>query len=90
MLIEVKEGVFWDTENAAQSEEAITWLQEDVRPNLSQPQLDAFQRPHLRVYENETLTVTEEQLYINENYDWARKGVKYVVTLKDGSDDEAV
>ena len=80
MIIEVKEGVFWDTEATIQSEEAIRWLQEDVRPNLSAPTIDEFQRPYERMYSNETVTVIERQLYINQNYDWARKGVQYIVT----------
>lgn len=82
MKIEVKEGVFWDTEAATQSEEAISWIQEEVRPNLGAQTFDQFKRPDERVYENETVIVTEKQVYISENGDWARKGVKYFVTLK--------
>lgn len=83
MIIEVKEGVFWDTETTLQSEEAIAWLQEDVRPNFSAPVMDAYQRPAVRTFENETVTVTENQIYIAENYDWARKGVEYTIKLKE-------
>lgn len=81
MIIEVKTGVFWDTETTIQSEEAIQWLQEDVRPNLSAPTMDEFQRPYERTFFNETVTVIERQVYINQNYDWGRKGVQYIVTL---------
>ena len=82
MKIEVKEGVYWDTEAAIQSEEAMNWIQEEVRPNFGAQSLDQFKRPDERVYENETVMVTEKQVYISENGDWARKGVKYFVTLK--------
>lgn len=82
MIIEVIPGVNWDTEAATQSEEAISWIQEEVRPNLGEQSLDQFKRPDERVYENETVIVTEKQVYISENGDWARKGVKYFVTLK--------
>ena len=80
MIIEVKTGVFWDTEATTQSEEAIAWLQGDIRPNLSAPTMDEFQRPYERTFSNETVTVIERQIYINHNHDWARKGVQYVVT----------
>ena len=82
MKIEVKQDVFWDTETKIQSEEAITWMQEEVRPNLSLPTLDAHQRPNERTFENTTVKVIEKQIYIAESNDWARKGVEYLVTLK--------
>jgi len=83
MQIEVIPGVFWDTEKTQQSPEAIEWLQTEVRPNLGDPIFDAHKRPHERTYENENLTVTERQIYIDESPDWARKGVKYIVTIKE-------
>ena len=82
MKIEVKEGVFWDTEAAAQSEEAMNWIQEEVRQNLGEETLDEFNRPYERVYENDTVIVTEKQVYISPSHSWARKGVKYIVNLK--------
>jgi len=82
MKIEVKEGVFWDTEAAAQTEEAMNWIQEVVRPNLGDETLDEFNRPDERVYENDTVIVTEKQVYISPSHSWARKGVKYIVSLK--------
>jgi len=82
MIIEVKQGVNWDTELAIQSEAAMQWIQEDVRPNFGEPIMDDFSRPYTRTYENETVIVTEKQLYITETSDWARKGVEYNVTIK--------
>ncbi len=82
MKIEVREGVFWDTTKIAQSEEAIEWLQEDVRPNLGEPEFDEFKRPFRRTFENDTLIVIEEQEYIHQSSEWARRGVSYKVTLK--------
>lgn len=82
MKIEVKEGVFWDTTKIVQSEEAIQWLQEDVRPNFDEPEYDEFKRPFRRTFENDTLIVVEEQEYIHQSSEWARKGVNYLVTLK--------
>lgn len=82
MMIEVAPGVNWDTEAATQSEEAINWIQEEVRPNLGAQTFDQFKRPDERVYENDTVIVTEKQAYISKNGDWARKGVTYFVTLK--------
>lgn len=83
MKIEVKEGVFWETESKEQSEEAIQWLQEEVRPNLGEPEFDEFKRPYKRAFENEALTVVEEQDYIHQSYEWARKGVIYTIELKE-------
>ncbi len=81
MMIEVIPGVFWDTETIQQSEAARNWIQETVRPNLSEPTLDSINRPDERTYENENVIVVEKQLYIND-HNWARKGVKYIVTQK--------
>lgn len=80
-MIEVIPGVFWDTETIQQSEAARDWIQETVRPNLSEPTLDKLNRPDERTYENENVIVVEKQLYINDS-NWARKGVKYTVTQK--------
>jgi len=82
MIIEVIPGVNWDTEAEQQSEDAINWIQEEVRPNLGTQTFDQFHRPDERVYENDTIVITEKQLYISETGDWARKGVEYFVTLK--------
>lgn len=82
MKIEVKEGIFWDTEAPTQTEEAMNWIQEVVRPNLGDETLDEFNRPYQRVYENDTVIVTEKQVYISPSHSWARKGVKYIVNLK--------
>ena len=82
MIIEVAPGINWDTETQQQSEAAINWIQEEVRPNLNNQTFDPFKRPDERVYENDTVIVTEKQVYISETGDWARKGVKYFVTLK--------
>jgi hypothetical protein len=79
MIIEVQDGVFWDTTAHQQSEEAIRWLQEEVKPNLGPYTLDMFERPCEAVYVNNYVSVTEKQIYINNSYDWARKGVIYNV-----------
>ena len=79
MIIQVTPDVFWDTEATEQTEAAIEWLQTEVRPNLSEPTIDAFNRPLERTFSNDVVTVTEKQLYITESYDWARRGVKYTV-----------
>jgi len=81
MMIEVIPGVFWDTETVQQSDAARDWIQETVRPNLSEPTLDSIKRPDERTYENENVVVVEKQLYIND-HNWARKGVNYTVTQK--------
>ena len=82
MKIEVKEGVFWETVSKEQSEEAIQWLQEEVRPNLGEPEFDEFKRPYKRTFENDTLIVVEEQEYIHQSSEWARREMNYIVTLK--------
>ena len=81
-MIEVKQGIFWNPEATTQSEEAMQWLMEEVKPNLGQPVIDGFGRPDTRTFENDAVVVVEKQLYINENTDWARKGVQYIVTSK--------
>lgn len=82
MIIEVIPGVNWDTEAATQSEAAMNWIQETVRPNLGNQTFDQFKRPDERTWESDAVVVTEKQVYISETGDWARKGVKYFVTLK--------
>lgn len=82
MTIEVTPGVFWDTETQQQSQDAIDWINETVRPNLSEPTLDKYNRPDERYYENDTVIVTQKQVYIKEGHDWARKGVQYFVESK--------
>lgn len=82
MKIEVKEGVFWDNESVSQSQEAMEWLQEEVRPNLIEFEVDEFKRPSKRKFENEKLEVIEQQNYIEESTSWARRGVSYSVNLK--------
>lgn len=87
MQIEVITGVFWDTETIQQSEAAIEWLQNEVRPNLSAPTLDKYKRPYERTYENDNVNLVERQIYLHENSDWARRGVEIIVTEKGGSDE---
>ena len=82
MQIEVTNGVFWDTATPAQSESAMTWLTDTVRPNLSESTRDAHGRPVSRTWTDGTVTVTETQCYIN-NHTWARSGVTYVVAKND-------
>ena len=82
MTIEVTPGVFWDTETQQQSEDATVWINETVRPNLSEQTYDKYNRPDERYYENDTVIVTQKQVYINANFDWARKGIQYFVTSK--------
>lgn len=82
MKIEVTPGIYWDSEAESQSEEAIEWLQETVRPGLSDATLDNHQRPDERTWENDTIKVVEQQLYITDSPSWARRGVAYTVTLK--------
>jgi len=79
MIIQVTPDVYWDTEATEQTEAAIEWLQTEVRPNLSEPSIDAFNRPLERNFSIEVVTVTERQLYITEGYDWARRGVQTTV-----------
>ena len=85
-MIEVTAGVYWNPDSIEQSEEAMQWLCEEVRPNLSEPTKDRFQRNDERTYENDRIVVVEKQLYINENTDWARRGVQYTVTEKGGGE----
>lgn len=87
MQIEVIPGVYWDTEKTQQSEAAIEWLQNEVRPNLGPAELDEYKRPYKRTYENENVTVVQRQLYLHENSEWARRGVEITVTEKGGTDE---
>lgn len=82
-MIEVTDGVYWNPDTIEQSEEAMQWLNEEVRSNLGEATKDRFLRNDERTYENERVVVVEKQLYINENTDWARRGVQYTVTSKE-------
>lgn len=80
MQIEVTAGLFWDTESTVQTEEAMEWLSNEVRPNLSEATRDKYGRPDERSWNNNIIKVVEKQEYIRDNGDLARRKVNYTVT----------
>lgn len=88
MLIEVTAGVYWDTEEARQSEEAIAWLRENILPQMSMksigigiiPEFDCNRRPIRWVIPSNNCTVEIEREYVRPNStDWGMKNDKITV-----------
>lgn len=81
MRIELKEGVFWDTETTQQSDEAKAWLREEVYTKLAhnrnmtdlvQPVYDDFDRPVRWIIVTSSVSVTVDRNYIKpDSGSWA-------------------
>lgn len=78
MQLEVSPGIIWDTDTSSQSEAAMAWLTDTVRPNLGEPTRDQHGRPISRSWTDGVFTVIETPCYIND-HTWARSGVTYMV-----------
>ena len=93
MLIEVKKGVFWDTEAQTQSQEAYAWMREQnldrmamsatSDKNMIAPEVDLNKRPIKWVIEHETCIVEIVREYVQPiGPSWAMKRDRIVVTSK--------
>ena len=93
MKIEVKKGVYWDTEATTQSDKAYAWMREQnlarmsMAPtsdsNMVAPELDLNRRPIKWVIEHETCIVEIVREYVQPiGPSWAMKRDRIVVTSK--------
>ena len=93
MKIEVKKGVYWDTEATTQSDKAYAWMREQnlarmaMAPttdgNMVAPELDVNKRPIKWVIEHETCIVEIVREYVQPiGPSWAMKKDHITVTSK--------
>ena len=93
MKIEVKKGVYWDTEATTQSDKAYAWMREQnlarmamsatSDKNMIAPELDLNKRPIKWVIEHETCIVEIVREYVQPiGPSWAMKRDRIVVTSK--------
>lgn len=93
MKIEVKKGVYWDTEATTQSDKAYAWMREQnlariaMAPtsdsNMVAPELDLNRRPIKWVIEHETCIVEIVREYVQPiGPSWAMKKDHITVTSK--------
>lgn len=92
MKIKLTTGVYWDTASNEQSEEARTWIRENVINSLGMssadegmiaPELDAHKRPARWTKDFDTFIVTVEREYVEpDGFSWALKVDHINVTSK--------
>ena len=82
MKIEVKENVFYDDELEVQSDELNQWLNDEALPKRadSTPEEDVYARPCRWVINMTTCFVVITREYIHQNYSWAMKDEKVIIT----------
>ena len=93
MKIKLTEGVYWDTTSNEQSEEARSWIRENVINCLGMspdeigmipPELDRYHRPARWTAEFDTFNVTVEREYVEpQGISWAMKTDHISVTSKE-------
>ncbi len=68
MIIEVKPGVFWDTEARQQSKEAQTWFNDEILPMFCNVPyvFDKYGRPARQDVETGGLRISIVRKYANE------------------------
>ncbi len=84
MIIEVKDGVFYDTELEVQSMDFGTWMTDEVYPKMDskEPEYDSFMRAFRCSVDMGTCMVTREREYLYESTSCALKNEIIIVTLK--------